>query len=217
MPIQVILILNRIRKRFPHGGDQKAYRYMLIGFIIYLAGAYMGNIGIIARILEIIGQGLILYAFLSNKSVLISAHRLDNLLIVNESGLVLLNYAFPTTKIRADELLLSGILSALTSSMQEIMQSEQNMKSIQLADLHLTMRMLPGNARVILISERVSRFILEALDKFVNEFERQFRNELTEARDGFVIPSKFEKAKEVVERIFLIKGTALPSMKIKRI
>ncbi len=217
MPIHVIVILNRIRTRFKQSEMQKAYRYMLIGFMIYLVGAYIGNIGVIARILEIIGQGLILYTFISNKSVLISAHRLDNLLIVNASGIVLFNYSFPTTKVQADELLLAGILSAITSSMEEITQSQESLQSIKLGDLHLTIRTLLGNTRVILISERVSRFIIEAMDRFVREFELQFKNELEDTRTGYISTKTYEKAQQIVERIFLIKGTTIPEFKPKNL
>ncbi len=217
MPIHVIVILNRIRTRFKQSEMQKAYRYMLIGFMIYLVGAYIGNIGVIARILEIIGQGLILYTFISNKSVLISAHRLDNLLIVNASGIVLFNYSFPTTKVQADELLLAGILSAITSSMEEITQSQESLQSIKLGDLHLTIRTLLGNTRVILISERVSRFIIEAMDRFVREFELQFKNELEDTRTGYISTKTYEKAQQIVERIFLIKGTTIPEFNPKNL
>ncbi len=204
MPIHVIIILNRIRKRFNDTEMQKPYKYMLIGFMIYLIGAYVGNFGIIARILVIIGQGLILHAFIGNKSVLISAHRLDNLLIINQAGLVLLSYSFPTTKIKTDELLLSGILTAITSSMKEVVNSEDDVELIQLGDLHLTIRSLPEKVKIVLISKRVSRFILEALDNFVKEFRQQFKNELLDAQDGLVVPRTFESTKTLVEKIFLI-------------
>jgi hypothetical protein len=202
IPIKIVRLVNRVKNRVPR--EQKTqFTYLLWGFILSLVGGIISDV--LGQIMQIAGHGLIIWIFLRGESFLFIAHRLDNLIIMSKHGTVAYNYKFPGSNIKTDEQLLGGIVSALTSSLQEVTGSQELVKEIHLGDVNLSFRSVSNNALVLLISQRTSRFINKTLDRFTTEFQQIYGKKVETLE--IVDTKQFKTVPDLIEKIFLVKGS----------
>lgn len=222
IPISIIKKIKKIKKNAIKSKSRYADEFYLVlsGFLLYFLGgifgavtmfysppqaSFLSEIGFMVYFtLRFCGQLLIVYVFLTGTSFVFTSHRLDNLILVNEGGLVLFNYQFATSKTRVNELLIGGILTALSKSLKEILGSTEKVEDIRLGDIHLTFRPINEKLVMLLISERSSQFINQALSSFTDAFSTEYAKPLEETQ--FVDTRKFKEAKNLVDKYFAVKG-----------
>jgi hypothetical protein len=205
IPIQIVRLVNRVKKRVPKD-KIKQYNVLLWGFILNFLGMIVPDA--LGEILLIIGYILIIWVFLKGESFLFIAHRLDNLILMSKNGPIAFNYEFPGGQTKVHELLLGGILSAITQSLQEITGSQELVQEIQFGDLNLSFRSVGKEGLILLISQRTSRFITESLDRFVSECQKKYENKFDSL--DIINSDDFNPIATLVERIFMVKGVISP-------
>lgn len=119
------------------------------------------------------------------------------------------NYEFSGSKTRVNEFLIGGILTALSSSMGEVMGTTESIEKIQLGDLQITFQQIDDENLFLLITKRSSKFIEQVLTNFTYEFincyGEKLRNlEMTKAME-------FEDTRKLVDKFFSIGGIYRPT------
>jgi hypothetical protein len=124
---------------------------------------------------------------------------------MSKNGLIAFNYEFPGGQSIVHELLLGGILSAITQTLQEVTGSQELVQEIQLGDLNLSFRSIGDEGLILLISQRTSRFISKSLDQFVSECQKKYGEMFVSLE--IIEVKKFKPIASLVERIFMVKGS----------
>ena len=153
-----------------------------------------------ANIFPFIGIIMFVITYLSNINYL---YRLPNdnylLMVLEKSGTPLYSVRFKTRKkINVEEVLLSGMISAINNVFKEIFKEETAISEI--SSKRLSILMETGEKTVaLLITDKVTYFLDKALILFLKNFELKFQKEIkNDVRDLMV----FEKATELLAPIF---------------
>lgn len=214
VPIKIIKIILRTKKNLEILEGSQEYNGILIGFLFYFFATLSNGIVVLFELpeisyvfihfLQLLGQFLILRTFMTGKSFIFTAHRLDNLILINEGGIVLYNHEFSGSKTRVNEILIGAILSAISQSLEEIIGATKKLEKIQLGDLHITFKGINDGYLFLLITERTSQFISQVLDSFTLEFSKVYQSKLT--NEKIINTIDFEGTSDLVTKYFAVKG-----------
>lgn len=197
---------------------EKQIRQIKIGLVIaYLgtAGSYAVDVFVLANTgAEQATRGLFLYfiphvmltagtVFIALSVIarprvaIVNPQQIYQLFVILDSGLPLFSYKFSGGQ-GIDETLISGALNAITNLMKEAAGVEENLDSVRFGDRTLIVG-VRGRVFAILIADRVSRFLREGLDNFLQTFETQYHEEI-ETWTGN--PEDFTGARQLIQRAF---------------
>ncbi len=124
----------------------------------------------------IVSFGVIIFGatyLASNEAAFLKPQRLETLLVVHETGVPVLRYDFRPTEIETDVALVSGAITAITAIMGEAFGVSSSIRSIHFEDKELVLD-FSENVAFILITDRSSTFLEEALARFAQTFKEKF-------------------------------------------
>ncbi|MHA2334985.1 MAG: hypothetical protein ACXAEU_23355 [Candidatus Hodarchaeales archaeon] len=122
---------------------------------------------------------------------LFNRHKADRILIVDDNGLPLFDYNFKEEEDDVDEVLLSGVLIAMTQLMREVTKSAARISEVKLEDnSRLVLELRPKFLGVIITSQ-TTYYLRSSLLRFIIAFEREFEDTIKEWGGGDI--SKFEE------------------------
>ncbi len=183
--------------------EQKQIWLMKIGVVlIFILGVVLSFFGIVfieqgsssdSRLVELgvislhflalgifIPLGLILISLsygLSNQVAFLIPQEIDSLIIVHDSGIPLLKYDFRELHDEKDPLLIGGAITAITTLMREAFNVTTKIREVIFQDRLLLLEIRETTA-FILVAERKSTFIVEALKRTADNFMQRFHDEL---------------------------------------
>jgi hypothetical protein len=176
----------------PVAVDQIRVDIMADHTILFLTGSFEFN--------GTIGMLIIAYAFYraSKQPWLLQRQRVHLLLVYSKEGLDLYSRIYSDEISSSDVTLLTGGFTAVTSMFQEATKTGDKVQAIQFEGrtLRLLNRELFVSALLVDYTTQASEL---ALQKFTEEFEKKFENELRKFA-GNVSP--FEKASAIAEQYF---------------
>ncbi len=179
--------LFNVLRRASNKTQQKQIKFMIWGTILgFIVGpilsalgdnvtTYTGNAIAGAWTAEIFGYGtislgLVLAAisYLSGKEkAFLQPYKIDSLLVILDSGLLGYEYIFAKTDDDSRTILLSGALTAIRSLMDETLGNVE-IELIKMNKFDLMIKLIP-NAAVVLIAEKRTRYLQNALNNFTTK------------------------------------------------
>ncbi len=101
-------------------------------------------------------------------------------------------------KIQIEDILLSGLISAINSVYSQTLQTQSLIESISSKDASILLK--SGEfITVVIVTDKGSAVLLNALERYVKEFEKKFHALLTKQEANM---TEFESAKELISAIF---------------
>jgi hypothetical protein len=184
--------------------QEKQYVFLLIGYILiasYFASILYSNMLLINEIRRaIFPTGLLFWnlsLFIDPLTIVITKSQVQKVIILTRVGLPLFSYDFEQGQ-SMDTTLISGLLSAIKSSMEDILVSGSPLTSIIFENSE--MNFINGEETVLIILARQalsSNFRLLA-NLLLHKFERTYANDLK--KSGISVDS-FEGFEEQVQRM----------------
>ncbi|MDD1777961.1 MAG: hypothetical protein LUQ65_07300 [Candidatus Helarchaeota archaeon] len=201
--IEFIVVSYKVLKVANTKAEKYQAMYLMIGAIICIMGAMITPV---LRFFIDFRGFLLLFASIGaafsgiglSKNpdvVFVLPFKVQNLLVINASGICLFSEKFYETS-GIDDVLVSGMISAITSFMNETFGAKSQLREIIFGDMHVLLD-LRKKIGVILVSDASSQVLKDALSKFTDYFESTF-SEVPEPIDV----TKFSSAAEGVRKFF---------------
>ncbi len=190
----------------------KQLRFMKIGAILdFFIGPFFGFLGVVlVNILDMpllgtysseiigylfisIGIFMIGLSYISYKqAAFLQPQRIEVLLVINEAGLLLLEYEFISGTIEGDTNLISGAITAISALMKESLGISSEVERIAFHEKELLLKFYKGVA-FVLITSRTSSFLNNSLANFSEKFLHTFEKDLNSVQVNtetfeFIIP-----------------------------
>ncbi|MHA1265411.1 MAG: hypothetical protein ACTSRS_09275 [Candidatus Helarchaeota archaeon] len=130
-------------------------------------------------------------------------YRLPNdvflLMVVTKSGIPLHTVKLKTrTAVEIQTDLLSGLLSAINNVFEELFQSKGYIKNISSEEIHLLMES-GENTIAVVITDRISYFLDQALKRYIKEFEVKFKEEIDKKSQNL---TDYQMAIDLIKPVF---------------
>ena len=182
-----LFIILSLRKGYPEAWhvQKRQLRFMIIGISIayFLPILLRPLIPIFSSMVFTVflradvAIGFILYFVSFGKAEnfsLYSRHQADRILVIDENGLPLFSYDFKFDSENLDDALFAGGIVAITSFMKEATKSSASISEIKLEDKQLFLEIRPS-IQALILSPRSTVYLKEALKRFANGFEEEFK------------------------------------------
>jgi len=151
---------------------------------------------ILPTVTSIIGQILMIRSYaLSKNVVFLQPQRLNQLIVLNNAGLPLFQHDFGRSG--SNITLLSGAITALNSLFQEAVGVTSDLRSIGFGNREIIF-LRDANYTILLITQRPSQFLQNALKEFKQKFNQEYGDENLDV----VELEKFEAARDMVKEAF---------------
>lgn len=226
--IMAVLIFKTMRRKIKETSNPEVkvlIKKIVIGSIIMTIGSelarilnviHLGNLelgDISEHFVSILGLYIMVHYFLKGGIFLFQGDSLRRLIIITDSGLPIYSYSFRSfnlfENIRADslserggqEVLFSGAIKSISYLLSEFTGSNKIVKEIFLDDMVMMFKILPNNSSIILLSNKSTKFLRNAIDKFsslvssiteeipdgqaFNTYQVKVANEFLESSFGF--------------------------------
>ena len=121
------------------------------------------------------------------------------LMVTYKSGTPIHTVKFQTKRdVKVNESLFSGFITSLTITFDQILQSKSPLETISSKDASVLVRS-GEKIFVVMLAEHPTAILARALDKYVKQFEKKFKEKIEkETADT----TEFSKADELIKPIF---------------
>ena len=153
-----------------------------------------------ANVFPSIGIMLFVLVYLINIDYI---YRLPNdiftLLVLRKGGTPLHTVHLKTRKqIAIKEFLLSGMITAIDNVFKEIMEREIPIEKITSQGINILIKS-GDNLSVVIITDEVTYFLDKGLQRYINEFEREFADEIKRNEENI---HSYDRAVEILKSVF---------------
>lgn len=204
MVIKVFKTLRRKMKETSNPHVQSLIRKIVYGSVIMIFGPmFIGILNIIqirsiglgevlSPFVAILGLYIMIHYFLKGGIFLFQGDTLRRLIIITDSGIPIYSYSFRRFNLQEDvsadslnerggqEVLFSGAIKSISFLLSEFTGSNKVVREIFLEDMVMIVKTLPNNSSVILLSNKSTKFLRNA----INEFSSQVSSLVEEVPDG---------------------------------
>jgi hypothetical protein len=208
-----LFIILSLRKGYPEAWyvQKRQLRFMIIGIsIAYILPILLrplipifSSMVFTVFLRADVAIGFILYFVSFGKAEnfsLYSRHQADRILVIDENGLPLFSYDFKFDSETLDDALFAGGIVAITSFMKEATKSSASISEIKLEDKQLILEIRPS-IQALILSPRSTVYLKEALKRFANGFEDEFKT-LLQAKELINMENFSSEGKKLVYESF---------------
>ena len=133
---------------------------------------------ILSPFVAILGLYIMIYYFLKGGIFLFQGDTLRRLIIITDSGVPIYSYSFRKFNLQEEvpsdtlnerggqEVLFSGAIKSISFLLSEFTGSNKVVREIFLEDMVMMVKMLPNNSSVILLSNKSTKFLRNAINEF---------------------------------------------------
>lgn len=190
MGIKIFKTLRRKMKETNNPYVQNLIRKIVRGSIIMIFGPMaigslnfirIGSTGlgeILNPFVAILGLYIMIFYFLKGGIFLFQGDSLRRLIIITDSGIPIYSYSFRKFNLQEDvssdslnerggqEVLFSGAIKSISFLLSEFTGSNKVVREIFLEDMVMMVKTLPNNSSVVLLCNKSTKFLRNAVDKF---------------------------------------------------
>lgn len=155
-------------------------------------------------VLSIIYPLTVIFIVIKNPQLIcILPFQIDRLLVFDRSGLTIFSHNFNKNH-KYPDVLITGLITAVVSAIQEITGSGRNVEYINLEDKAIVFN-TKNNLHFVLISDKYTVTIAESLNSFMNQFLSRYKDILERESDDLGrYVNVFKESKDNCECYFSI-------------
>jgi hypothetical protein len=172
------LHVQSLIRKIGYGGIIMIFGPMFAGILNFIQIGNSGLGNILAPFVAILGLYIMIHYFLKGGIFLFQGDTLRRLIIITDSGIPIYSYSFRKFDLHEDvaadslserggqEVLFSGAIKSISFLLSEFTGSNKVVREIFLEDMVMIIKMLPNNSSVILLCNKSTKFLRNALNKF---------------------------------------------------
>lgn len=173
--------IQTLIRKIGYGGIIMILGPMFIGILNIIKIRSTGLGEILSPFISILGLYIMIFYFLKGGIFLFQGDTLRRLIIITDSGIPIYSYSFRKfnlqEEVNADslndrsgqEVLFSGAIKSISFLLSEFTGSNKVVREIYLEDMVMMVKMLSNNSSVILLSNKSTKFLRNAINKFSSQ------------------------------------------------
>ncbi len=165
-------------RKIVYGSVIMLFGPMFIGILNFIQIGSTGLGEILSPFVAILGLYIMVHYFLKGGIFLFQGDSLRRLIIITDSGIPIYSYSFRKFNLLDDvsadslsqrggqEVLFSGAIKSISFLLSEFTGSNKVVREIFLEDMVMMFKILPNNSSVILLCNKSTKFLRNAINKF---------------------------------------------------